>query len=123
MLIAAKDDAPGTFAELMRHHAERGHASPFVVWAGASDRTIWGSREANWKFRADHDALHIALLAGFDMAGEIRVAQAACRIASAATCERLCPVLWREVVGQAEYFERWGAFPVDQIAFHKGETA
>lgn len=113
-----RERAPSTFAELMAWHAAAGPRSPLPVWYGASERAIWGAPSANWQFRADHDALHIALRAPFDMAGETRVAVEACKIASALTCERLCQVIWREVVGQAEYFDRFGCFPADQIAFH-----
>lgn len=84
------------------------------VWSGASERTIWSGPDANALFRAWHDSHHILLGAGFDPAGELRVARHACASIEG-TPERA--VLWCETWGQVCYFERWHAFPDAQRAF------
>ena len=84
------------------------------VWSGASDRTIWSSPAANWRFRAWHDAQHLELRAEFDPAGERTVARLALRRTLGTYCRR---ILWAEVWGQIEHFQRFGVFPTDQSAF------
>lgn len=51
------DEAPRTDVEVIRHYRETGR---LAVWAGASDGTIYGPREANWMYRAWHDWCHVS---------------------------------------------------------------
>lgn len=104
--------APDSFVGLLASSAaDGGH---ITVWTGGSDRTVYGSPHVNHAFRAWHDSLHITLLADFTLTGERKVA-----LAQAEACERPedAALLLADVLGQAEYYVRHGAFPEDQIAF------
>jgi len=107
--------SPATFAEIMQ--SER-----LIVWQGASDKTIFGDACVNHAFRAWHDANHIAGLHDFTLAGELATMRAQQRdmfnTSGDNATTRLCArIIQAEVQGQAEYFARTGAFPIDQIAF------
>ena len=78
-----------------------------------SEETIWSSPEANYLFRAWHDATHYNLGAELDIDGERAVAEAQCRFFTGTNRE----ILWAETFGQVEYFKRWGVFPKWQRDF------
>lgn len=105
----AKDTAPDTFASLLANKYSR-----LVVWAGASEKTIYGDPSVNWAFRAWHDALHIKLNADFTLQGEILVAR---EQATLIDSDAMASLIMAEVQGQAEYFAKHGEFPVDQQQF------
>ena len=106
-IYAVSNNAPNSFETLA--------ASPsLVVWSGASDRTIYGAPNVNWAFRAWHDSLHLKLNAPFSLEGETRVALEQCRLIGSDTWAK---IVMGEVVGQTEYFNKYGTFPADQVAF------
>jgi hypothetical protein len=105
----AKDFAPDTFQKL-----KECSISGLVVWAGASDQTIYGDAKVNYAFRAWHDALHLKLNAPFTDQGERIVALEQARLIGA---DKLGDIIMGEVVGQAEYFAKTGQFPVNQYEF------
>lgn len=113
------ETAPSSLAELNACVAETGR---ITVWNGASDRTVYGSTEHNFMFRAWHDWCHWKAQSEFTLAGE--------RDALAMQLNHLATVypshpdskLWEvileaEVIGQATYHEETGEFPIDQLAF------
>lgn len=102
------DRAPNTFPELCAQAA-----GSLVVWPGASERTIYGCPRVNWAFRAWHDLIHLQLGADFTLEGEVRVAKEQARLLG----DRLGELVLAEVKGQAEYYQRHGYFPVDQVSF------
>lgn len=107
------DRAPSTFLELAQCPRR-------IVWAGASDATIFGDPAINWAFRAWHDATHLALAADFTLAGERATCEAQIVALERAypRIPKLCATILRaEVIGQAEHFVRFGSFPLDQVAF------
>ena len=94
------DDIEGTF----RSHQKRFHEEGVIhIWTGASDSTIFGSNEMNYKFRAWHDYFHITRGFGYDFAGESIV----CQIQ-----KEMIPDDWTyekelihcEIIGQAQFF-------------------
>lgn len=103
------DNAPDSFAKLAGSSA-----SGLVVWAGASDGTIYGDRRVNWAFRAWHDSLHLQLGAPFTLEGEKLVAREQARQIGGDFHAR---VILAEIVGQAEHFAKHGEFPADQLRF------
>ena len=110
----ARPFAPSTLAELMR-------APRLVGWDGASDKTIYRDPKVNHAFRAWHDAEHVAGAHAFDLEGEA----ATCRAQIAGLLKRypqapqwLLDIVRREVIGQVEYQNATGHFPMDQEAFH-----
>ena len=105
----AKDIAPNTFQDLMSNASSR-----LVVWSGASDLTIYGEASSNHLFRAWHDSLHIKLNADFSLQGEIIVAREQARLIDS---DAMAKIIMAEVQGQAEYFNKHGSFPIDQVAF------
>ena len=104
----AKPIAPDSLESLIR-----ASTSPMVVYDGGSDNTIYGDPRVNHAFRAWHDSLHLKLNAPFDLAGETRVGLEQARILGGAYAE----IVLCEVIGQIEYFNRYQAFPVNQLEF------
>ena len=102
-------DAPDDWQRLCEQTARDGF---LTVWNGASDQTIYGSAEANWAFRAWHDTTHLNLDADFSLQGETVVAHA-----QAAEAGEHGGLILADVLGQALYYDRWGRFPENQIAF------
>lgn len=105
--FTVNDNAPSDFKSLVQ-------APSLIIWAGASDNTIYGDKAVNWAFRAWHDSLHIALNADFTLQGEIRVALEQARQLES---DYLAKVMLAEIKGQAEYFAINGQFPADQASF------
>lgn len=117
--FTVSDHAPQTMAELVQ--CER-----MIVWAGGSDHTIYADPAVNWAFRAWHDTAHLAHIERhtFDLDGEalaceLQILQLRRRFENMP--ERWAQILRAEIIGQAQYLERTGAFPVDQYDFIKGE--
>ena len=109
----ARDNAPGTFAEL--HSSLQGE---LCVYAGASELTVFGSPLGNHMFRAWHDTVHYRMNCDFSMGyrrGEWYVAMEQCRIA-AKSGTVLADWLCSDLRGQEEYFLLNGHFPVDQVS-------
>lgn len=107
----ARDDAPQTFEDVARCWAER---RTIVVWTGASEKTIWGAPEANWRFRAEHDAAHLATGLGFDHASEIELAYWQAGRVEGDWLKRAVLI---EVAEGARYHRETGLFVADQIEF------
>lgn len=111
-------DAPGTHTALMAHYKATGRV---LVWSGASGRTVFACRETNYAFRAWHDSKHILFNLPFTMDGEakvMRLQQADIRaLYDGQRADLYCAILEGEVIGQGEYNEMYGGYPVDQAAF------
>jgi hypothetical protein len=107
----AREIAPDSFEKLKANST-----ASLVVWSGASDKTIYGDSSVNHAFRAWHDSLHLKLNADFSSTGERLVALEQARLISG---DSLGMVLMAEIVGQLEYFQVHGSFPVDQVEFIK----
>lgn len=103
----AKLSAPETFNDLVSNLGE------LIVYSGSSDQTIYGSESVNHAFRAWHDSLHISLNAPFTLDGETVVAMEQARLLGGMYGD----ILIAEVIGQAEYFQTHGTFPVNQTEF------
>lgn len=111
--------APDSLDQLIAHVSATGR---ILVWAGASDRTIFGDEEVNHAFRAWHDWCHYTHKLPFTYAGEIRVAfvQAAHLVrlyGQTPETERWVAMIFAEVIGQSAFQEATGQFPVDQELF------
>ena len=116
------DHAPQTYDELMAHHAATGRIK---IWAGASDRTIFGEGPdglvTNHAFRAWHDWTHVFFGLDFTKEGEYEVALRQSDAIDAQyrpiIADYLNLIVQAEVVGQFRYKVQWGAFPLDQYGF------
>lgn len=113
--FTAREDAPGTFHDLLQTHQTRPYGDKFPVYAGGSDQTIYDSPEANYAFRAWHDMLHIELNAPFSRLGEMACTIAQCTEPSLTDDERR--ILWVDIMGQFEYEQQHGHFPINQREF------
>ncbi len=87
-----------------------------------SDQTVYGSAEVNFAARTWHDWSHWRIQAPFTPEGEKLVYERQLTdmikvYRLSADTLRWAQMLYAEVVGQTEYKERWGVFPVNQIAF------
>lgn len=109
--FTVSDKAPDTLESLTRQNS-----SGLVVWAGASDLTIYGDRLVNFAFRAWHDSLHLKLNAEFNELGETMVCMEQARILRNDAQGKIITI---EIVEQLNYFKKHGCFPVNQISFAK----
>lgn len=107
--FTAKDIAPNTFADLKRECT----TTSLVVWAGASEGTIYGAPDLNHAFRAWHDSIHIRFNLPFNLDGE----REAALIQAQSLGDIPGRIILAEVYGQALYAAKHGAFPTDQAAF------
>lgn len=80
------------------------------------DDTIFYEPRVNVLQRALHDGIHLSLRADTSTQGEARVAKEQCRlIAHHSTIA--ADVHYVDSVGQTEYCNTYGSFPIDQVAF------
>lgn len=116
------EDAPATLADLKRRARRVDYFAPMAGWEipvsqDHSDRTIWSSPAMNLRFRAWHDAVHVALDLPFDRHGE----RAAClfQIGQVAPWTTAADrrILDGEVYGLVAAFLDVGRFPDDQRAY------
>jgi hypothetical protein len=102
------DRAPDNVADVIACYRATGR---LVIWAGASQRTVFGDgpqgAAVNYAFRAWHDWAHVRTVAGFDAAAEIALGRWQ---AGEAGSDALARIVLAEVSGQAEYFAATGAF-------------
>lgn len=108
--------APATLAALCDEVDGTGR---LTVWDGASGETIFGDPEINLQFRAWHDWAHWRYRLPFDMNGETAAAfvQAAQLTRTHGPDPELLALLFCEVIGQAHFYQSFGAFPDDQRSF------
>lgn len=113
------EDAPDTLDKLRDHVARTGR---MVVDSGNSDHTIFADPEVNWAFRAWHDHCHLRGDYGFNLHDECSVAREQISdirklYGHGPIADRMCALIWAEVVGQAQYEKRNGYFPENQRSF------
>lgn len=113
--LAIVDDAEAYFAKIDNERR-------FRIYAGGSDRTIFGDPQVNHAFRAWHEWSHWITGNPFTLDGELAVAHRQCEdlalvYGHGATTAKWQRIIMAEVYGQALYYHRRGRFPDDQIAF------
>jgi hypothetical protein len=109
------DVAPSNHIDLLRCYNVTGK---LVIWAGCSDRTIWGGPADNWRFRAWHDLCHIKSgmcdkVDCFTANSEIELSRFQCLGLS----DGLGLAVDIEIAGQAGHYAKTGRFVDDQIRF------
>lgn len=111
-------DAPQDFDSLMVHYKKTGRV---LVWVGASEQTIFADEEVNYAFRAWHDSKHILGELPFTREGEAEAMREQMKdilaLYDGEAAALFCCLLRAEILGQFDYQERYGGFPVDQIGF------
>lgn len=112
---SAADTAPDNHRDMLQAYHATGR---IIVWAGASDATVWGDARLNHLFRAWHDYCHIGQGACYQVdcfkpIHEYAVADYQC----IGLGDRLARLVQIEVSEQAKHYERTGQFVTDQIAF------
>lgn len=113
------DNAPSTYPDMVASFKATGR---HTVWAGASDRTIFGDPEVNYAFRAWHDWHHIVHRLDFTDAAEHEVLAGQCSDAreiygNGGIADGFCRILRAEIIGQLGYKNAHGDFPSDQRGF------
>ena len=113
------DDAPDTYVKL-RAHLDR--TKQMLVWSGSSDNTIYADKQVNWAFRAWHDWCHYYGAHPFTPEAERAVFAMQCShlllfYNDCLQARRWIRILRAEVIGQQEYFYKYGHYPHDQRAF------
>lgn len=113
--------APADLRSLLRAYARsRATGLPLLVSDEHSETTIYGSIEANLAFRFWHDLTHVRLGRGFDLDGEIAVANAQLDVLRAGG---LGPgsleheLFHADTLGQTLCGAATGDFPRDQLCF------
>ncbi len=112
-------NAPDSLESLTRHYQETGR---LLVWNGASDKTIFGDPEVNYAFRAWHDSKHIFGQFAFNLEGETQAFFAQAKdiyalFGGGTIANGFVDILRAEIIGEFEYTEVRGGFPIDQIGF------
>jgi hypothetical protein len=107
--VTACDSAPSVYADLV-------NTPNLVVYAGASDMTVYGDSSDNHRFRAWHDSLHIAHGLTFSDIDEYQVGREHARLFGQYS-DFAADMVYADVVRQVDYYRANGAFPVNQIAF------
>lgn len=115
------DNPPEDFPALRGHaralRPERG-AVHIQVWAGGTENTIYPRHGDNHLFRALHDAYHVELNSGFDLAGELRVSLTMyedLRLRGMQDAPALVYLI--DTLGQSLMHFRKGEHASDQLAF------
>lgn len=103
---------PDTFEAL-----QRSSTSPLTVSTLYCDYTIFGDPLTNIKQRLWHDLTHIRLEAGFDLAGESRVARAQAYDVACLTGDILADWVFADIYAQAWHMAHYGSFPTPQATF------
>ena len=85
-----------------------------IVWNGASETSIWG-KEGNYLFRAFHDHIHLSYDLSFSDEDEGAVCDKSIELLKLNPSERRLMEI--EIKGQLDYKNKYGDFPVDQLAF------
>lgn len=111
------EDAPSTFEALKAAWAASESGTPFPIYSGGCDRTIYADPEANHMFRLWHDWLHVSFGADFSLGGEIAVARMHCAAANLVYGMDAARLMWIETSGQARHYAATGEFIEDQLAF------
>lgn len=116
------ENAPDNLESLTNHINKTGR---MLVWAGASENTIYGDREINWAFRAWHDFHHWRHQIGFTIIGESDVCRHQIKdlLTLYGPClrvSRMAEIITAEIIGQTTY-QAWhnGEWPNNQPAFIK----
>lgn len=105
--FVVSDHAPGTWKDL------RGHDGTQIVYAGGSEKTIYGDPVVNYIFRAWHDRLHLRYNLDFSLESEIIIA-----VVQASHFDGICAdLVYHEVASQAIEYNKTGIFPADQTQF------
>lgn len=111
-------DAPPDYDSLVAHYRATGRV---LVWSGASERTIFADAHVNHAFRAWHDARHISGGHDFSRNGEfctmVDMMADVSAIYDGQTAATFRTILRAEILGQREFQDRFGGFPLDQMAF------
>jgi hypothetical protein len=90
----------------------RGHESPLPINPQSAEGSIYSDVPTNIAFRAWHDGTHVALNAGFDHDGELRVALEHQRQAKeGGLSEAARRALWADTWETFKHHEDTGAFP------------
>lgn len=117
------EQAPNSFEDLQEAYklSAMTHC-PLPIFLGASESTIYTSREGNWAFRFWHDVTHVSNGLGFSLAEEvecssIQAEQVAKYFGTDSPEYRL---FIADTIGQSVYAAlHGGEFPKDQLSYVK----
>jgi hypothetical protein len=113
--------APADYRSLLQAYARSQLTSaPLPVSAEHTQRTIYGDDEGILAFRYWHDVTHLRLGRGFDLDGEIEVANTHLDVLNAAGFKPGSlefELLHADTLGQTLCGAATGGFPADQICF------
>lgn len=113
------DNAPQTYEELVAHLIA---GNRMTVYSVGAERMIYGDPEVNYAFRAQQDWCHWRVRHDFSLEGERATCEMQARhlvaqYGKSPLTRRWGRILHAEVIGQREFFDAHGHFPVDQRAF------
>lgn len=114
--------APETLLEIQKAYRHSLiHSTPFPIWDGASDNTIYLTPEANYAFRFWHDMLHLALFADTVVVDEIELGHihVGCVMAEFGMHSLEAALMRADTIEQSKFEAEFGYFPPDQLAFAK----
>lgn len=117
--VVPESEAPDTLDKLIDLVAKTGR---IAVSDAHSEHTIFADPAYNYAFRAWHDWTHWRYRAPFTLEGERdtaahQIIDIGRIFGYGQSFKKFAELIAAEVAGQAEYFEKWGEFPQDQVAF------
>lgn len=117
------EQAPNSFEDLQEayKHSALTH-DPLPVFSGASDNTIYTSKEGNWAFRFWHDITHVANGLAFTLAEEVECSSIQAEQVSKyfGTDSLEYRLFVADTIGQSVYAAlHGGEFPKDQLSYVK----
>lgn len=111
-------DAPQDYDSLVARYRATGRV---LVWSGASECTIFADSETNFAFRAWRGVRHILGGHPFTPRGEfctmVDMMADISAIYDGHAAATFRAIVRARILGQREYQERFGGYPLDQIAF------
>lgn len=112
----ATPNAPSNYRALRLWSRCRGGRLP--VFDGGCENTIYPDARTNHAFRAWHDSIHLANDYDFSRKDEIRIGLIHMQQARrAGLSQRDQDMLIADTIGQIEYYEKYGKYVENQVAF------
>lgn len=117
------DNAPNSYKELeLAFNHSMKTKEPLPVFSGASENTVYLSKEGNWSFRFWHDVTHVSNSYQLTLEDEIACSSIQCdQVSNYFGAHSLELKLFvADTIGQSVYAHLHdGSFPNDQLAFVK----
>ncbi len=91
--------------------------SRLIIFGEYSEHTIFGWRWNNYRQRAHHDSVHLALQADTSVASETQVARQQCCEIERVAGTTIADIIYADLTGETAHMGKYGVFPTEQARF------